>query len=90
MKEKTILECSELQTKALHELNDLSCRVTMLDAALGDVEQHPLLAGVMTAVEDIQKSVDKAELLVDKLGLALPSEPDPELKLLRVGKGGAA
>ena len=47
--EKTMLECSELQTKALHELNDLSCRVTMLDAALGDVEQHPLLAGMMTA-----------------------------------------
>ena len=60
------------------------------DAALVDSQDHPLWAGTLTAVEDIQKSVDKAELLVDQLGLALPSEPDPELKLLRVGKGGAA
>jgi hypothetical protein len=74
MKEKAMLECSKLQTKALHELNNLSCRVTMLDAALNDVDEHPLLAGVLTAVEDIQKSVDKAELLVDQLGIALPTE----------------
>jgi len=90
MKEKTIRKCSKLQTKALRELNDLSCRVTMLDAALVQSEDHPLWGATLTAVEDIQKSVDKAELLVDQLGIALPSEPGPELKLLRVGKGGAS
>ena len=72
MKEQAILECSKLQRKALRELNDLSCRVRMFNAALGDMDEHPLWGGTLIAVEDIQKSVDKAELLVDKLGLALP------------------
>ena len=81
--EKAIRKCSKLQDKALDELGELSCRVTMLNAALSDAQDHPLWAGMLTAVADIQKSVKEAHELVDEIGLALPSESDPELKAAR-------
>lgn len=69
---KTIRSCRKLQEEAHFELSELSCRVTMLTAALERGSQdHPLWPGSLTALWDIQKSVDKAGRMLDRLGAEL-------------------
>ena len=84
--EMMIVESAARQEDAISELSDLSYRVELLSCAMRGTEKELSFGASLTAVEDIQKSVDEAILLVERIGLSLleAEKPGPATEVARL------